>query len=162
MAENLLVDKSKSKLDQYNLLIEQLGYLVDGENDVTANHANIIGALKQTFDFFWVGIYRVDESSNQLVLNVYQGPIACTRINYGSGVCGKSWELKEPILVPNVDEFPGHIACSSASKSEVVVPIFKNGEVIGILDVDSDKLDDFDEVDESALTQIAELLGKVA
>ena len=114
--------------------------------------ANTSAALKETFGFFWVGFYLVD--GDQLVLGPFQGPVACTRIAFGKGVCGASWEQKMAILVPDVDAFPGHIACSSLSKSEVVIPLLKDGKVIGVLDVDSDQLNDFDEVDVKFLTEL--------
>ncbi|NBW36492.1 MAG: GAF domain-containing protein [Cytophagia bacterium] len=136
MAEELIIAQSADKAEKYNTLVPQIEALVQGENDVVANLSNVAAALKQTMNFFWVGFYLVKD--NQLVLGPFQGPIACTRINFGKGVCGASWKEKKTILVPNVDEFPGHIACSSASKSEIVLPAFKNGEVALVLDVDSD------------------------
>ena len=145
MAEELIIEASASKAEKYKTLIPQIEALVTGEPDLTANLANIASALRYGMGFFWVGFYLVKES--ELVLGPFQGPIACTRIAKGKGVCGSSWEREETLLVPNVDEFPGHIACSSDSKSEIVLPAFKNGEVALILDVDSDQLNDFDEVD---------------
>jgi len=123
MAENLIIEKG-SKEQQYKTLLPQIQALITGEEDLIANLANIAAALKQQFDFFWVGFYLVRDE--QLVLGPFQGPIACTRIRYGKGVCGASWEQQKTLLVPNVDEFPGHIACSSLSKSEIVVPLFKD------------------------------------
>lgn len=123
-----------------------------------ANLSNIAAALKQTFDFFWVGFYLV--KNNQLVLGPFQGPIACTRINFGKGVCGMAWKLRKTIVVPDVDAFPGHIACSSASKSEIVVPAVKNQEVALVLDVDSDKLNDFDETDRKFLEELVAKIVK--
>src|SRR5690349_11379169 len=142
MAEELIIASSTDKKEIYNTLIPQLESLVADEADTIANLSNIAAALKQSMNFFWVGFYIV--KNDQLVLGPFQGPIACTRINFGKGVCGTSWKEQKTILVPNVDEFPGHIACSSASKSEIVLPAFKNGKVALVLDVDSDKLNDFD------------------
>lgn len=158
MAEELIISPSTDKQERYKTLIPQIESLIDGESDVVANLSNIAAALKQTMNFFWVGFYLVKES--QLVLGPFQGPIACTRIQLGKGVCGASWKEKKVILVPNVDEFPGHIACSSASKSEIVLPAFKNGEVALVLDVDSDKLYDFDATDELALSKVMQLIER--
>lgn len=158
MAEELIIASSIDKKEKYKTLVPQLESLIGDEQDVVANLANIAAALRQTLNFFWVGFYLV--KNNQLVLGPFQGPIACTRINFGKGVCGTSWKEKKTIIVPNVDEFPGHIACSSASKSEIVLPAFKNNEVALVLDVDSDKLDDFDEVDKLYLEQIMRLIEK--
>ena len=140
MAEELILTKG-TKADVYAALIPQIQALVGSETDTVANLANISAALKQTFGFFWVGFYLVRQ--DELVLGPFQGPIACTRIAKGKGVCGTAWEQQKTLVVPDVDAFPGHIACSSDSKSEIVVPLIKNGMVIGVLDVDSDKLDDF-------------------
>jgi len=148
---------SGSKSEKYEQLIPMIQSLVEGESDSIANLSNVAAALKQAFDFFWVGFYLVKE--DQLVLGPFQGPIACTRIQIGKGVCGTSWLKKETILVPNVEEFPGHIACSAASKSEIVVPLIKNGVVIGVLDVDSDQLNDFDQTDELYLTKLCTWLS---
>lgn len=156
MAEELIISSSTSKKEKYQTLIPQIEALITGEPDLIANLSNIAAALKQTMDFFWVGFYLV--KGNQLVLGPFQGPIACTRIGFGKGVCGTAWKERRTIVVPNVDEFPGHIACSSASKSEIVVPAFKNGEVRFVLDVDSDKLNDFDAADENALEKIIRLV----
>lgn len=158
MAEELIIAQSADKAEKYNILVPQIEALVQGENDVVANLSNVAAALKQTMNFFWVGFYLVKD--NQLVLGPFQGPIACTRINFGKGVCGASWKEKKTILVPNVDEFPGHIACSSASKSEIVLPAFKNDEVALVLDVDSDQLNDFDETDAKALEQVMRIVEK--
>lgn len=157
MAEELILT-STDKQTRYTELIPQIQSLVEGESDVVANLSNIAAALKQAMDFFWVGFYLVKE--NQLVLGPFQGPIACTRINFGKGVCGTSWKEKRILVVPNVDEFPGHIACSSASKSEIVLPAFKNNEVTLVLDVDSDKLNDFDEIDERELGKVMRIIEK--
>lgn len=158
MAEELLISTSNDKAERYKTLIPQIEALITGESDVVANLSNIAAALKQSMNFFWVGFYLVKE--NQLVLGPFQGPIACTRINLGKGVCGTSWKQGKTILVPNVDEFPGHIACSSASKSEIVLPAFKNGAVALVLDVDSDQLNDFDEVDAKALEQVMRIIER--
>ena len=139
-------------------MIPQIEALVQEEKDVVANLSNTVAALRQTMNFFWVGFYLVKE--NQLVLGPFQGPIACTRINYGKGVCGTTWKEKKTILVPDVEEFPGHIACSSDSKSEIVLPAFKNDEVALVLDVDSDKLNDFDETDRHYLEQVMRIVEK--
>src|SRR5688572_8964389 len=145
MAEELIISTSSNKKEKYKTLLPQIDSLVSDEHDVVANLSNIAAALKQSMNFFWVGFYLVKD--DQLVLGPFQGPIACTRINFGKGVCGTSWKEKKTILVPNVEEFPGHIACSSASKSEIVLPAFsKTGAVKLVLDVDSDQLNDFDEV----------------
>ncbi|HTJ53035.1 MAG TPA: GAF domain-containing protein [Cyclobacteriaceae bacterium] len=159
MAEELVIATSADKAERYKTLIPQIESLVAGETDFVANLSNIAAALKQTMDFFWVGFYLVKE--NQLVLGPFQGPIACTRINFGKGVCGTSWKEKKTILVPDVEEFPGHIACSSASKSEIVLPAFKNNEVTLVLDVDSDKLNDFDETDREALEKVMRIIESI-
>lgn len=156
MSEELLIDKNASREQKYISLLPQIQSLLQGENDLIANMANIAAALKETFSFFWVGFYIV--KSNELVLGPFQGPIACTRIALGKGVCGTSWNEKKTIIVPNVDQFPGHIACSSASRSEIVIPVINNGTVIAVLDVDSEHYDHFDTVDEKYLTQIVSLL----
>lgn len=145
MAESLNTTKGADKNALYKELLPQIEGLISGEQDLTANLANIAAALKQVFGFFWVGFYLVRE--NQLILGPFQGPIACTRISYGKGVCGTSWEKKQTIIVPDVEQFPGHIACSSESKSEIVIPGFQNGEVALILDVDSEFLSHFDTTD---------------
>ncbi len=156
MAEELTIIDGVSKEEKYRQLLPQIEALIVGEPDLVANLANISSALKYGMGFFWVGFYLVKEE--QLVLGPFQGPIACTRINKGKGVCGASWASGEPIIVPNVDEFPGHIACSSDSKSELVIPFFQGDEVTLILDVDSDRIDDFDEVDLAALSKLADYL----
>ena len=130
---------------------------MSGEPDRIANMANIASALREVFGFFWVGFYRV--SGDQLVLGPFQGPVACTRISFGKGVCGTAWKEGRTLLIPDVDQFPGHIACNSLSRSEVVVPVRSGDEVIGVLDVDSDRLDAFDEVDARYLEQICDLLS---
>ena len=155
MAEELLLDTTLSKADQYRQLLPQLEALTTGEPDLVANLANTAAALHQAFGFFWVGFYLV--KGDELVLGPFQGPIACTRIRHGKGVCGSSWAQATTLLVPDVEQFPGHIACSSASKSEIVVPVLKNGVVVAVLDVDSDQLNDFDTTDQQALEQLAQL-----
>jgi GAF domain-containing protein len=157
MAEDLIITNT-SKEENYASLFPQLKALCDGEENFIANLANIAAGLKEAFGFFWVGFYLKD-SEDELVLGPFQGPVACTRIRKGKGVCGGSWERNEVLLVPNVEEFPGHIACSSLSKSEIVVPIHNKGEVIGVLDVDSDKLNDFDAIDQQHLTALCEWIG---
>jgi GAF domain-containing protein len=159
MAENLIIATSADKAERYKTLIPQIKSLTEGEPDLIANLSNIAAALKQTMNFFWVGFYLVKE--NELVLGPFQGPIACTRIAMGKGVCGTCWKEKEVILVPNVDEFPGHIACSSDSKSEIVLPAFKNSEVALVLDVDSDKLNDFNETDKIHLLQLMQAIERL-
>jgi L-methionine (R)-S-oxide reductase len=159
MAEELIIATSSNKKERYDILVPQIESLVEGESDIVANLSNIAAALKQTMNFFWVGFYVV--KNDQLVLGPFQGPIACTRINFGKGVCGTSWKEKKTILVPNVDEFPGHIACSSASKSEIVLPAFKNGEVTLVLDVDSDVLNDFDDTDRESLEKVMRIIEKL-
>lgn len=159
MAEELIISESRKKKDRYETLMPQLESLVAGEKDLIANLANIVAALKQTMNFLWVGFYFVKDG--QLVLGPFQGPVACTRIDLGKGVCGTAWKEKKTIIVPNVDEFPGHIACSSASRSEIVLPAFKNNEVALVLDIDSDKLRDFDEEDGNALKQVIDLIERI-
>ncbi len=156
MAEELIHNHG-SKEERYLTLIPQLKSLVSDEVDLVANCANVAAALRQTFGFFWVGFYFVKE--DELVLGPFQGDIACSRIAMGRGVCGTAWQSKTTQLVPNVELFPGHIACSSASKSEIVVPIIKEGIVRSVLDVDSDVLADFDHVDQKYLEQIAEIIA---
>ena len=155
MAEDLNILKG-SKEDQYENLLPQIKGLLAGEPDLIANLANIAAALKEQFNFFWVGFYLVKDE--ELVLAPFQGPVACTRIKKGRGVCGTSWEQANTIIVPDVEKFPGHIACSSLSKSEIVLPLFKNTEVVGVLDVDSSSLNSFDETDKIYLEKIIELI----
>ncbi|MBX7169423.1 MAG: GAF domain-containing protein [Pyrinomonadaceae bacterium] len=157
MAESLAFSKTADRKIIYEEIIPQIEALVSGETDLVANLANICAVLKEAFDFFWVGFYLKKE--NQLVLNAFQGPIACTRIDFDKGVCGHAYTTRETAIVPNVDEFPEHIACASASKSEIVLPIFeKDGEVFGVLDVDSDKLNDFSEIDAEGLGEIIKII----
>jgi len=165
MAEQLIISTTANKAERYKSLIPQIQALVENETDVVANLSNIAAALRQTFNFFWVGFYLVRNNAmpagrQELVLGPFQGPIACTRIAFGKGVCGASWKEKKTILVPDVEKFPGHIACSSDSKSEIVLPAFKNNEVALVLDVDSDKLNDFDQTDELYLKQIMTIIEK--
>ncbi|QES90843.1 GAF domain-containing protein [Rhizosphaericola mali] len=148
MAEDLNVIQG-TKEEQYKELLPQIFALIDGEEDVVANLANIAGALTQQFKWLWTGFYLVKK--DELVLGPFQGPIACTRIRKGKGVCGKAWEEQKTFVVPDVNAFPGHIACSSASNSEIVVPIFKDGIVAGVLDIDSEDLNTFDTIDQKYL-----------
>lgn len=152
MAEDLLIIKTESKEEQYQSLIPQIQALITGEDDLIANLANISAALKEQFGWLWVGFYLV--KGEELVLGPFQGPVACTRIKSGKGVCGRSWQEAKTFIVEDVDKFPGHIACSSASRSEIVLPIMINGIVFGVLDVDSAELAQFDEIDEKYLSQV--------
>lgn len=156
MAEDLKLSYG-DKSEKYRNLIPQISALLEGENDLIANLANVCAALKEQFGFFWVGFYMVRD--NELVLGPFQGPVACTRIQKGKGVCGSSWNESKILIVPDVEAFPGHIACSSASKSEIVIPIIRNGTVIGVLDVDSDELNSFDETDAKYLAEILQLIS---
>lgn len=155
MAEDLTITQG-IKQDQYESLYPQIKGLLEGENDLIANLANISAALKEQFNWLWVGFYVVKDA--ELVLGPFQGPVACTRIQKGRGVCGTSWERKQTLIVPDVEKFPGHIACSSLSKSEIVVPIIRNDEVVGVLDVDSVQLDEFNQTDKHYLEKIVDLL----
>ena len=146
-----------SKEERYEALIPQLKSLISTETDQIANYANVSAALKEVFDFLWVGFYRV--SDKVLVLGPFQGPIACTRIAFGKGVCGFAWQEGKTIIVPDVDQFPGHIACSSRSKSEIVVPVVKEAKILAVLDVDSELLNNFDEIDTKYLEIICALLS---
>lgn len=158
MAESLTLPQTSDRALIYQALLPQIEALISGEPDIVANLANTVAALKEAFGFFWVGFYWVKE--NELVLGPFQGPIACTRIAFHRGVCGHAYTTQKTVLVPNVDEFPGHIACSSAAKSEVVVPVFHQGKVVGVLDVDSDRLNDFTEVDVKGLEAIVSAFEK--
>lgn len=155
MAEDLKIITG-NKAEQYDSLIPQVKGLLDGESDLVANMANIAAALKEQFGWFWVGFYLV--KNDELVLGPFQGPVACTRIRKGRGVCGSSWEQQKTLIVPDVEKFPGHIACSSLSKSEIVVPVIRNNEVVAVLDVDSDQYDQFDSTDQQYLEQIVSLI----
>ncbi len=161
MAEDLQIITG-TKADQYESLIPQLKALLEGEPDLVANMANTVAALKEQFGWFWVGFYIIKTSENkseELVLGPFQGPVACTRIKKGRGVCGASWEQAKTLIVPDVEKFPGHIACSSLSKSEIVVPVIRNNEVIAVLDVDSDEYDQFDTTDQQYLEEIVNLIN---
>lgn len=151
MAEDLQIHTG-TKAEQYQALLPQIAALTEGETDQIANLANVAAALKEQFGWFWVGFYLV--KNDQLVLGPFQGPVACTRIRKGRGVCGTSWEQAKTLIVPDVEKFPGHIACSSLSRSEIVIPLIKDGLVIGVLDVDSAQLDEFDQVDQQYLEQL--------
>ena len=151
MSEDLSITKG-TKSEQYLSLIPQIKALIEGEPDLIANLANTAAALKEQFGWFWIGFYLVKD--DQLVLGPFQGPVACTRISKGRGVCGTSWAKAETLIVPDTEKFPGHIACSSLSRSEIVVPLMKHGIVWGVLDVDSELLDQFDETDKKFLEEI--------
>lgn len=155
--KNILINNNKTKKAQYESLIPQLKGLLKNESDVIANMANIAAALKETFNFFWVGFYRVEK--NELLLAPFQGPVACTRIKYGKGVCGTAWQQAEAMIVDDVEKFPGHIACNTASRSEIVIPIFQNKKVVAVLDVDSEYTAYFDNIDRLFLTMIVNLLS---
>jgi L-methionine (R)-S-oxide reductase len=155
MAEDLHILQG-TKEEQYVALLPQIKGLLQGESDEVANMANIAAALKEQFGWLWVGFYRV--VNDELVLGPFQGPVACTRIRKGRGVCGSSWQEEKTLIVPDVEKFPGHIACSSRSRSEIVIPVFSGKEVIGVLDVDSELLDQFDETDRRYLEEIVSLL----
>lgn len=155
MAEEFNVAQG-TKEEQYQALVSQIDALIAGECDLIANMANLSAVLKAQFDFFWVGFYLVKK--DELVLGPFQGPLACTRIAKGKGVCGQAWEQQKTLIVPDVNAFPGHIACSSQSNSEIVIPLIKEESVIGVLDVDSEHLDYFDEVDARYLQRITERL----
>ena len=156
MAEDLLITKG-TKEEQYASLLPQIKALLEGEPDLIANLANIAGALKEQFNWLWVGFYLV--KNDELVLGPFQGPVACTRIKKGRGVCGTSWAKAQTLIVPDVEKFPGHIACSSLSRSEIVVPIIRNNKVLGVLDVDSIEPDQYDNIDQNYLEQITELIN---
>jgi len=158
MAEDLMILKNADKAAKYQSITPQIAALLANEEDLIANLANVVAALKEQFNWFWVGFYLV--KGDELVLGPFQGPVACTRIKKGKGVCGTAWQMQETIIVPNVDEFEGHIACASASKSELVAPLFFNGEIKGVLDVDSEYLSYFDELDAKYLNEILKLLDK--
>lgn len=155
MAEDLSIVKG-SKAEQYKGLLPQIEGLLTGESDLIANLANVISALKEQFEWLWVGFYIVKQ--DELVLGPFQGPVACTRIKKGRGVCGTSWQQAKTLIVPDVEKFPGHIACSSLSKSEIVIPVMKNNEVVAVLDADSEKYDLFDKTDQQYLEEIVKLI----
>jgi GAF domain-containing protein len=152
MNKSIIYVENASKEEQYQLLLPQIYSLVEHEPDLIANLANIAAVLKTAFGFFWVGFYLV--KGNELVLGPFQGPVACTRISFGKGVCGTAWKERRTIIVPDVEQFPGHIACSSESKSEIVVPVGDKNEIAGVLDIDSDRLNAFDETDAQFLEQL--------
>jgi len=156
MAEDLLIAKG-TKEEQYESLLPQIKALLDGEPDLIANLANITGALKEQFNWLWIGFYLV--KNEELVLGPFQGPVACTRIKKGKGVCGESWAKAETLIVPDVEKFPGHIACSSLSRSEIVVPIIRNKNVVGVLDADSIEFNQYDNIDQKYLQKIVELIN---
>lgn len=157
MAENLIISDG-DKCNKYSVLYKQIKSLTDGEDDPIANMANISSMIHQTFGFWWTGFYRVN--GNMLVLGPFQGPLACSRIPFGRGVCGTAWKEAATVIVPDVDAFPGHIACSSASRSEIVVPVFDDEKVIAVLDIDSAELNTFDSVDKEWLEKICSLLQR--
>ncbi|HEY4323387.1 MAG TPA: GAF domain-containing protein [Mucilaginibacter sp.] len=157
MAEDLNILVSADKTEQYQSLVPQIEALLNGESDLIANLANIAAALKEQFKWFWVGFYMVKD--NELVLGPFQGPVACTRIALGKGVCGAAWKQERTLIVPDVEQFPGHIACSSLSRSEIVVPLFYDSKVFAVLDVDSEELNQFNEVDAKYLEQIIKLVN---
>ncbi|AHF14583.1 GAF domain-containing protein [Niabella soli] len=156
MAEDLLINKG-TKEEQYQALLPQIAALIEGEPDLIANLSNSAAALKEQFNWWWVGFYLV--KNDELVLGPFQGPVACTRIKKGRGVCGSAWEQAQTLVVPDVEQFPGHIACSSLSKSEIVVPIIRDNSVMAVLDVDSEHLNHFDETDQYYLEQLVKLLS---
>ena len=156
MAEDLLITKG-TKEEQYESLLPQIKGLLEGEPDLIANLANITGALKEQFNWLWIGFYLVKE--DELVLGPFQGPVACTRIKKGKGVCGTSWAQSKTLIVPDVEKFPGHIACSSLSRSEIVIPIIRNNKVLGVLDADSIEPDQYDNIDQDYLEQIVDMIN---
>ena len=156
MAENLIISNG-TKEQKYQTLLQQVIALAENESDTIALMANISSMIHHTFGFFWTGFYRV--SGDELVLGPFQGPLACTRIKFGRGVCGTSWKRAETVIVADVDKFPGHIACSSASRSEIVVPVFEGSRVTAVLDIDSDKTDTFDETDKEWLEKICGMIA---
>ncbi len=155
MSEQLIISGG-TKQERYEALLPQIASVVEGESDLIANMANVAAMLHETFGFWWTGFYRV--VGEELVLGPFQGPMACTRIKKGRGVCGTAWAKEETRVVPDVDKFPGHIACSSASRSEIVVPVFREGEVVAVLDIDSDRLATFDQTDRRNLERVVQLL----
>lgn len=157
MAENLIIAEG-DKAEKYSLLYKQIAALVEGESDTIANMANIAAMIHHTFSFWWTGFYRV--CGQELVLGPFQGPLACSRIAYGRGVCGTAWKQQQTQVVPDVELFPGHIACSSLSRSEIVVPVWRNSEIVAVLDIDSEHLSTFDTTDQEWLEKIVQLLYK--
>ena len=148
-----------NKADKYTTIFQTIHALVEGESDIIANMANMSALLHEEFGFWWTGFYRVEQESDQLVLGPFQGPVACTRIQFGKGVCGTAWERAETVIVPDVHQFPGHIACSSASNSEIVIPVFQGKKVIAVLDIDSTEFNTFDQTDKEWLEKIVSLIG---
>jgi GAF domain-containing protein len=160
MSEELFISANADKREKYQALLPQLAALIEGETDLVANLANISAALRETFGWWWVGFYWV--KNNELVLAPFQGPIACTRIAYGKGVCGTAWKEAKSLFVPDVEAFPGHIACSSSSVSEIVVPIFdKSGQIVGVLDIDSERYDVLDETDVLYLEELSQIITEL-
>ncbi len=158
MAESIFIPDTQNRKEVYEALLPQVKGVISGETNLVANLANVAAILKEAFDFFWVGFYLVD-SEEELVLGPFQGPLACTRIKKGKGVCGSAWEQNQTLLVDDVEQFPGHIACSSLSKSEIVLPLYnEKDEVVGVLDIDSDKLADFSAYDKNGLEEVVQLL----
>ena len=153
------IEDTMDKQENYQLLLAQVRAITKDETDAVANMANVAALIQETFRFWWTGFYRVVD--NQLVLGPFQGPVACTRIGFGKGVCGTAWKEKKTIVVQDVEQFPGHIACSSESKSEIVAPLMKQGEVVGVLDIDSKRLATFDDTDRHWLEQIAQIVANV-
>lgn len=155
--EEFTVPRTADKKARYDALIRQAARMTAREDNVIANMANLTAMLRQAFEFFWIGFYLKD-SEDELVLGPFQGPVACSRIGFGKGVCGTAWKERRTVIVPDVEKFPGHIACSSLSKSEIVVPLFRGGEVFAVLDIDSDSLDTFDETDGRALKELVRVI----
>lgn len=148
-----------NKKEKYADVFRMIQSVVEGESDMVANMANVAALLHEEFGFWWTGFYRVEQESKQLVLGPFQGPVACTRISFGKGVCGTAWERTETVIVPDVHQFPGHIACSSASNSEIVVPVFQGKKVIAVLDIDSTEFNTFDQTDKEWLEKIVSLIS---
>lgn len=148
-----------NKKEKYAEVFRMIQSVVEGESDMVANMANVAALLHEEFGFWWTGFYRVEQESKQLVLGPFQGPVACTRISFGKGVCGTAWERAETVIVPDVHQFPGHIACSSASNSEIVVPVFQGKKVIAVLDIDSTEFNTFDQTDKEWLEKIVSLIS---
>lgn len=157
MAENLIIAEG-GKAEKYSLLYKQIAALIEGESDTIANMANIAAMIHHTFSFWWTGFYRV--CGEELILGPFQGPLACSRIAYGRGVCGTAWKQQQTQVVPDVELFPGHIACSSLSRSEIVVPVWRNSEIVAVLDIDSEHISTFDTTDQEWLEKIVQLLYK--
>lgn len=148
------------KIQKFQTLLKQIESILDGESNLMANLANTCALIKETFKYFWIGFYLVDKEKNNLVLGPFQGPVACTRIPFGKGVCGSAWKEAKSFVVENVHDFPGHIACSGLSESEIVIPLFKDDKVVAVLDIDSDKLASFDEVDKEYFEKLTAIVSK--